>query len=408
MRRKVKCLIGVAMVMLSFFFMKSSNVYAQEESDSSYVLPGGKTEEFFRTQTESIIQYNQLLNKLKSQTWSRGGKTIYEQCYGGAYLNDDGELVVLLSNNTYANRERMKEYTDNPDILLETCTYSYNELQSVINSIRSSHTELKEIGAGISSMYIDVINNRVVINVQNLNAYKESEIRKVIDSSCMVIQNTEEVFELQEGVSQISVNPGSELINLSTSKKATFGFAATRNGVQGYVTAGHFGKAVGQQISYNGSVIGTVTRTGWTENTYADAAFIESNGVAVPSTAFLGGYHCTATLTPTIDFPVNTVIYMYGKISGLQSGKLNSYTYDYIPLNPEYYTVTDHVIADYKSAEGDSGAPIFIYTGWNNGRHTCTLIGIHSAGAKPKDPGTAIFAKYGNIATLLNITAITE
>lgn len=407
MKRKVKCLIG-AMVMLSFFFIRPSNAYAQEEADSFHVLPGGRTEEFFRTQTESIIRYNQLLNKLKLQAWGRGGQTISEPCYGGAYLNDDGELVILLSNNTYANRELMKEYTGNPAVLLETCTYSYNELQGVMNSIRKAYPELKEAGAGISSMYIDVINNRVVINVQKLNAYKEAEIRKVVDRSCMVIQNTEEVFEMQEDVLQPSIKPGSELTNLSTSATGTFGFPATRNGVQGYVTAGHFAREVGQQISYNGSVIGTVTRTGWTQNTYADAAFIESNGAALPSTAFRGGYYCTAVLTPTIDFPVNTVIYMYGKVSGLQSGKLTSYSYDYIPLNKEYYTVMDHAVADYKSVQGDSGAPIFIYTGWHNGRHTCTLIGIHSAAAKPMDPGTAIFAKYGNIATLLNVTAITE
>lgn len=38
MKRKVKCLIG-AMVMLSFFFIRPSNAYAQEEADSFHVLP---------------------------------------------------------------------------------------------------------------------------------------------------------------------------------------------------------------------------------------------------------------------------------------------------------------------------------------------------------------------------------
>lgn len=408
MRRKGKILIAIVMVMMSFAFMKSVNVYAQEQRDETFIYPGGKTEKFFRTQTESIIKYNQLLNGLKSQTWSVNGKTVYSECYGGAYLNDDGELVVLLSKNTHANRERVKEYTSEPNLITETCTYSYNELQSTIDVLRKYRTELKENGVTISSMYVDVLSNCVVVNVREFNEKKENEIRKYVDSGCLVIQNAEEIFETQDSSSQINVNPGSEIRNLSTSKTATFGFPATRNGVLGYVTAGHFGKAVGQQISYNGTVIGSVTRTGWTENSYADAAFIQSNGAAVPSTAFLGGYHCTATLTPTIDFPLNTVIYMYGKVSGLQSGVLRNYTFDYESYNPEDYFVMDHAIADYDSENGDSGAPIFIYTGWNNGRNTCTLIGIHTAAAKENDPGTAVFAKYGNIATLLNITAVTE
>lgn len=71
-------------------------------------------------------------------------------------------------------------------------------------------------------------------------------------------------------------------------------------------------------------------------------------------------------------------------------------------------TKIEAVLADYTSVNGDSGAPIFIYSGYYNNKHTCTIIGIHTATARVESPATKVFAKYSNIASLLNITAITE
>ncbi len=419
MRKKLKLFVALIAVSVPFFFTKSSKVYAQEQSDISSMFPAGKTEEFYTTQAESIIQYNQLLNKLsienKSTVWSWStatinrnatSKAIYDSCFGGAYLNDNGELVVLLTSNTYENRKKIKEYTGNSNIAIESCKFSYNELTHAISTINNHLDELQERGAGISSMYRDVVNNCVIINVRNLNSDKEAEIRKIVNTDFMVIRNTDEINEYQSATAT-DMKGGYELLNTSTLKKASLGFGAVRNGVRGYVTASHFCRSVGQQVSYNGTVIGTVKQSGYYQNSYADASFIEANDTANPTSMVMGGYYCTAT--STLEYPCNTSILMYGKESGLQSGTIYYYDYTYVPLNNEYITVTDHVAARYTSVSGDSGAPVFIYTGWNNGRHTCTLIGIHTASTfHTYDEANSVFCKYGNIVSMLNVTAITE
>lgn len=412
MGKKFKILIALAVISILSLFMNSFTAYAQGLSDIPSMLPEGKTIEFYTTQAESILQYNQLLNKLSIQSESIvqsreiAGKVRYDDCFGGAYLNEVGELVVLLTSDTYENRKMVSEYTGNADIATEPCKFSYNELTEVISTINNHLDELQERGADLSSMYRDVMNNCVVIKVRNLNAYKEAEIREVVDSGAIVIQNTDEEIEYQSGMSS-DTKGGHEICNTSTSATATLGFGAVRNGVKGYVTASHFCRSIGQQVSYDGTVIGTVKQSGYYQNSYADAAFIESNGAMNPNSALMGGYYCTAA--STLEYPQNTSILMYGKVSGLRSGTICYYDYTYVPRNSDYITVTDHVAAKYTSAPGDSGAPIFIYTGWNNGRHTCTLIGIHTASTfHTYDEANSVFCEYSNIARMLNVTAITE
>lgn len=74
----------------------------------------------------------------------------------------------MLTENTYDKRRKIKEYTSNDEIIIETCQYSYNELNNVIDLINDNLEVLQEREAGISSMYRRVRDNCVYINVRNL------------------------------------------------------------------------------------------------------------------------------------------------------------------------------------------------------------------------------------------------
>ncbi|MBQ9768048.1 MAG: hypothetical protein IJW37_08105 [Lachnospiraceae bacterium] len=74
------------------------------------------------------------------------GTLLYDEGYGGAYVNDRMELVVLLAENTPENQARVREYTGYEDIIIESCEYSRNELYHVQNRLRLTHDELEEEG----------------------------------------------------------------------------------------------------------------------------------------------------------------------------------------------------------------------------------------------------------------------
>lgn len=57
MGKKLKVLIVFLVVSMSFFFAGVSTAYAQEAADIPTMLPDGKTEEFYRTQAESVQVY---------------------------------------------------------------------------------------------------------------------------------------------------------------------------------------------------------------------------------------------------------------------------------------------------------------------------------------------------------------
>lgn len=409
MRKKLKVLIVFLVVSMSFFFAGVSTAYAQEAVDIPTMLPDGKTEEFYRTQAESVRQYNQLLDGFRSRSRSASQAAVYDECFGGAYLDDNGELVVLLTGNIDTKRAQVQEYTVNPEIMIKACRYSYDELNRVMSVMNENLGELWDRGINISSMYTDIMNNCVVIKLRGAEGDAEAEIRKLVDTGCIVFQTTDEVIEYQEDDSQPDMKGGYALHNVDRGKNATLGFCATRNGKKGYVTAGHFCPSIGQQVSYNGTVIGTVKQSGYYPNTYADAAFIESNGAANPTNMIMG-YQCFSA--STYEYPQNTSILMYGIASGLQQGTIYSYNYTYVPYTPGEYTSTDHVLATYTSQNSDSGGPVFFYEGNYGGQSACSLLGVHSAKARIEDsPGnkcSSSFAKYGNIATMLNVTAITE
>lgn len=137
----------------------------------------------------------------------------------------------------------------------------------------------------------------------------------------------------------------------------TLGFAATRNGVDGVITAGHVG-SVGTKI-YQPNLnnqIGTVTSSSNGAN--SDAAFIEysnTNGqIFTPSKTL----SVTGTKNPEVDLQVS----MSGASSGVTSGKIIKQT----PLYNSFFskTLENQWYVDLTSANGDSGAPIY-YTDAN-------------------------------------------
>lgn len=292
----------------------------------------------------------------------------------------------------------IREYTEDNAVLIKTCRYSYNELMEVIDKLNGELLNLAEQDVLVDEMYDNVYLNRVIIRVRNLDDKKEQIIRDIIDSGCMEFQNSEQGAVLQEGLCG-----GSTIVSCDSGLACTLGFCATRNGVEGYVVAGHSADRIGEEFTYNGTVIGEVTHTAWYQNTTADAGFIKANTEGT-LTNYIVGYRCIAATG--YEYPYGTQISMYGHASGFQRGTIESYHSSYGEfLLPGQYVTIDHVRATYKSNPGDSGAPVFFYEGNYGGVSLCTLIGIHSS---RNLESKAHFAKYDNIVEVLGVTAVTE
>lgn len=396
MKKMLSRLITALFISVPFLALCGGTGGAAE--NNTYALPAGYTEAFFEQQKESLDQYNQLLEALAVPSMavhSNGASSgeRYAEYYGGAYINQEGKLVVKMTGQDPETLSRMRSWV-NGDILTESCQVSYNELMEVIEALSTEIVRLSEQGTVIQSIEDDVESSQVMVRVRDLDAAKEKTIRGVIDRDFMRFENAAE-----EAVYHEAYGGGRKIVSMADGGSSTLGFAAKSSDRNGFVIAGHAGNFVGERFQCDGKALGSVLRTSYNmDRPTTDAAFILADpGVAVTNELANRGQVWVAS--PTYVYPQNTVVCMYGMESGLTSGKITSTSMTVSYGSGKYRY--DQMKASYSSQEGDSGAPVLYYEG-NYGGTKYTLVGLHSGSAD----GGADFSKYTNIVKELSVEAV--
>lgn len=401
--RKIALLIVlcICVSILNNIFCVSANVNVNSKEYS---------EAFLENQAESVKAYNELLLKFtcideSEQTVTElaaakinDEKEIYPDYYGGAYVDEKtGELIVLLTETSTANCNEISSMSSqSSQITYKNCDISFNKMCEVIELITEGIGVLKEKGVIISSIRDDIMNGKVIVSLIGLDEEKKNIVEEY--SNCDFLE-----FEEAEVNTNATTLGGGYLVTGNLGKRATIGFAATRNGVSGYVTAGHLSMYNGMAVTYEGTSIGTVEESSFYNGSSADAAFIKANTNFTPSNLLPTGYTIWAASTWTL--PVNTVVYMYGGQSGgLVSGKISS-TNSSVQFEDELI-LTKLWVADYESVGGDSGSPIMFYDGNFSGNLKYTLYGIHTGSAS--DGSASYISSYKNIVEELGVSAIVE
>ncbi len=68
--------------------------------------------------------------------WANQGYEMYPDYVGGVYFENDGRLIVALSDDTDANRAEIKKTSGMPEVItFTTVKYSYKELQDIVDEI---------------------------------------------------------------------------------------------------------------------------------------------------------------------------------------------------------------------------------------------------------------------------------
>lgn len=393
-KRFIALFMSITLVLVSCAFGTTAlesdmnNLFADMEYDN----------EFYVTQTESIRVYNEMLEAFAEETnitYSLSSQTTeesYPEYYGGAYIDDNGELVVLVTEITNSINSKVRQATDySPQVSTELCEVSYNEMCYVIDFLTDKMDELRNQGVVIESIRDDIINGNVVIAIVNLTYEKEQAIRKMIDCDFLKFENS-------TGFNDEATNVSGGYRLARGTHYSTASFAATLNGKNGLVVSGHGFPSVGNAAYYNGVKIGEVSKTAYKNNSKADASFVPATGnVTITAVLKNGGHIMSGSM---LDPPVNSTVYMYGAKSGLTSGKITSinYTSNY----KDGTVIVKQCLATYSSQDGDSGAPILYYEGNYGGKTYYTIRGIHTGSAS----SGKVFSSYKNIVDELGITCI--
>lgn len=356
-------------------------------------------EEFYRKQSESIEQYQNMLTSFNSINRTRESNSqYYDENYGGAYINEYGELVVLLVDNGVQEINEIVACTENDSIITKQCTYSFNQLLEVINTINDNLSYLLEKDVIIAEMYEDIYDNCVKIGVRDLTDEKEKIIRNLINEPYMDIYEQNNFSE-----QNIAIKGGDGITSSDNGGSSTVGFCATRGGTEGFVIAGHAGNTMYENFTVSGTTIGYVTATAYYNRTTADASFL-TKGSNASTTHMISAFSCHYLATSETDLPVGAQIWKYGISTQQTSGYiLSNYCTEYFDEKQMYFI--NQTSADYSSSSGDSGGPVYMIMDVVHGSVTCKLLGIHRG---RNSNGDAVFSKYYNIVNELGVTAITN
>lgn len=378
-------------------------------------------EEIDTKQDEAFNEYVKIINNFKKS------KSNYEDYFAGAYLNDDKELVILLTEEGLN-----KQITFNNNVIIQKATYSVKELNNTYEAIkkRLESNQNKDWFSNFTGVGISNKDNAVVVYLVDLNDDMIKEFEKSILKSDLVIFEQRDRIVLDEPT--IS---GDDPLNIATDSTATFSSSKLalgskilkhKSGTQwlqysvgfrakckigsvnylGFVTAGH--NMVNNVDIYDGSynLIGQTKAVKF--NSKVDATFVHTSKISVSSQGFEGTYinsdrYYTDKTFPGVDSLDGFGICKIGSAGDWNGGVVlnSSFTANYDMGNNTNHILYDTILANFDSEEGDSGG--IIYMPFNeNGKSVRMVVGIVSG--KDKGKKQTIICKVKTIMDNLNVT----
>lgn len=303
--------------------------------------------------------------------------------FGGIYIDKNNNVVVQIVEKNIPNEKNEEknaydEIIKDESIIVEYVDYSEKELNTIYNKIVDYYLSTKK--SNIDEIYIDTINNRVIVNLVKYNDDEILNFKNKVDNSKLV-----KIGKGNNITTYTTFKPGAAWFN--SGSECSWGYRAKAGTKAGMVTAGHCGSS-GQTI--NG--IGKVTK--WKMSGNVDAMFVDisNTGNSVSNTLNITNPPATTTISTTVvsSFTVGQTLGKIGAESSFTHGSVSS-------TNNSINGLTGLIKTNFWAEEGDSGGIVFKYPDTSLGGYK--TAGIVEGG--PIGGGNFSFTKADNINTQL-------
>jgi len=269
--------------------------------------------------------------------------SVYPDYIGGLYIDSNDDLVIQVVNKEYDDFKQnlFKSISSMDNVKIKYTNNSYNELNNVYEYITNNVLGKSD---NVKGVYIDIIENKVVIELEVLNDKTIKDFKlSILDSQVIAFK------ESPNFVDATTVNPGGGFTSAS-GHGCSYGYRAkTSSNVTGIVSAGHCFTGTGDSISGVGSV------TKHKNNGTLDAAFVTANsGVTLTNTfdiPVFGTYFTVSTSIPS-SYYVGQNLGKLGQSTGYSIGSIYATNYSYTSGGTTY---TDLIRAGINVNAGDSG-----------------------------------------------------
>lgn len=363
-------------------------------------------EDIGKAQEDALNKYVEI-----SENWmTSSGKVQYPDYFGGAYINDNYDLVLYVTEDA----EMISPLSNDDGVIVEIVSYSYNELVDMVSDLAERVWGNPDAGLPftVASIYVYDTENRVVVELEEYTEENVQIFKNLIcDSPMLVFQQGYPVlddFPVEEPSNMDSngralldtkntFNLGESIASVgATTSKTSIGFRCKKGDVNGFVTACHGNITVGATVHEGENTtnpIGKVTQTQFSGS--VDASFVAldktvtlTNKVGSTSTSLVSNHWVT-------DLANDTSLYKYGASSLGSSGKVLSTSASYSPSGSSII-ISDCYKFSTGSEHGDSGGIVYAYV---NGDYV--PAGIVNAGTS--DGKTTYASKITNIIEAFDV-----
>lgn len=387
MKKILSIIIAVLLVSLM-----TINCFATSESSEETNIKNRLLRE-----QEANEQYQSLLTNLSNNTQTNSRSTSIDY-YGGAYINDSGDLVVCVTDDYDENSNSIQTYTNNEDIEIKNVDYTYNEILQeqeritnllIENSDSNNNTEtVSKLLESIVDIYISEENNILVIHIQELTEKTSQDFYNFISDK--------DFIRLEIGYNAITTadwKPGRTIYDngsyLSTGYPVYF-YDSDNTLCRGFVTAGHSYDVGDLVYSSSQTVLGTCVKSKFSGNTDAALIKITNSDYSISATTYYGNRTLSTT---SFSLPAEgTTIYKEGAKTQQTSGTVlsRSCTAKYADA-----TITDVIVASTLNLHGDSGG--VAYT--SNNLIVGTMSGSYYTGTSLNEDtfDHCYITKYSNV-----------
>lgn len=330
----------------------------------------------------ALREYNSLLASFKETPVVANANSNYPGYYGGAYVNDNNKLTILVTGNIENHRAEFVKRCGSENIVLEKCKFPFVKILNQIDRLKKYLD--KNPNCNITGYALRDKENFLEVFIESADETTINRYKKLFSETEML-----KFSKGKRGIAEVDIKPAGFLtMGGANNPWASVGFRASSGLKKGFVTAGH-AYNVGDNVELNGISVGKCTKS--QQFGSVDASFCEvTNSTYVPSnTIDFTSYNLS---TKVAEAAYNTNVSLAGAMSGIRTGRVSSTSSSQIFNSIRFYDIVE---TDYISTGGDSGGLIFI-TGTDGVKYTG---GIHVGVVG----GKKYYSKANNVLNALGV-----
>lgn len=329
------------------------------------------------TEEKALETHSKLIEGFK-QSATRGETSIYPDYYGGCFINDQKQLVVLTKNEG-GQAQMMSMAANAGNLVFKPCEYSYNYLNQVMDELNDYQIKNdNDISNNFLCYYLCDSLNIVIVEMQECSPNKIEEFKRNVSSSPAIQFEQASPATEEENYVSIDTNsltraasdlyPGCRIFSYLTSggityaSNGTLGYRVTCDGAKGFITAGHVVIALGKSVMNNsGLEIGMCDLFDYYDGGTVDAAFVKVDDPVILNSLInnMGGsgLELSTNIVDESDVVAGVFVIKEGAVTGSSTGIISS-TNTSIRDTDAQKLITKQIDTTLFAQGGDSGGPV--------------------------------------------------